>query len=94
MRDRITISKSDIFKLPPSYFSKESVIFISNLLFPQETNQELIKFLSDIIPSDTIIILSKIPNNLYKLKLIEKMHVPMSWSHNSECFILKKSSEK
>lgn len=90
MRDRISISKSDIFKLPSAYFPKGSVIFISNLLFPEETNQQLIKFLSETIPSDTIIILSKIPTNLYKLKLIEKMHVPMSWSYNSECYILKK----
>ena len=90
MRDRINISKSDIFKLPPVYFPKGSVVFISNLLFPEETNQQLIKFLSETIQSDTIIILSKIPNNLYKLRLIEKLHVPMSWSYNSECYILKK----
>ena len=90
MRVRINISKSDIFKLPPVYFPKGSVVFISNLLFPEETNQQLIKFLSETIQSDTIIILSKIPNNLYKLRLIEKLHVPMSWSYNSECYILKK----
>ena len=45
MRDRITISKSDIFQKDQLY------------LFPQETNQVLIKFLSDIVPSDTIIII-------------------------------------
>lgn len=90
MRERIKITKSDIFDLPKNYFPKGSVIFISNLLFPEETNQKLINFLSDNVPADTIIIVSKIPNNLYKLKLIEKMNIPMSWSYNSECYILKK----
>jgi hypothetical protein len=88
MRERITISKSDIFNLPKNYFPSNSVIFVSNLLFPEPTNQELINYLSANTPADSIIIVSKVPPNLYKLKLIEKIHVPMSWASNSECYIL------
>ncbi len=88
MRERIQLTKSDIFNLPKSYFPSKSVVFVSNLLFPDETNQKLIKFLSANTPAETIIIVSKIPNNLYKLKLIEKIPVPMSWAANSECYVL------
>lgn len=88
MRKRIRLTKSDIFDLPANYFPSNSVVFVSNLVFPEETNQKLIQFLSEITPADTIIIVSKIPGNLYKLKLIEKIHVPMSWAANSECYVL------
>jgi len=88
MRERISLTKSDIFDLPRNYFPSKSVVFVSNLVFPEETNQKLIQFLSEITPADTIIIVSKIPGNLYKLKLIEKIHVPMSWAANSECYVL------
>jgi SAM-dependent methyltransferase len=88
MRDKITIKKSDIFELPKRYFPSNSVVFVSNLLFPEKTNQELIKYLSENTQADTIIIISKVPPNLYKLKLIEKIHVPMSWAINSECYVL------
>ena len=88
MRERITIKKSDIFALPKDYFPSNSVVFVSNLLFPEQTNQELINYLSANTQADTIIIVSKVPPNLYKLKLIEKIHVPMSWAANSECYVL------
>lgn len=88
LRERISITKSDIFDLPKNYFPPSSVIFVSNLLFPDETNQKLIQFLSENTQSDNIIIVSKIPGNLYKLKLIEKINAPMSWAKKSECYIL------
>ena len=88
MRERVQLTKSDIFNLPKDYFPPGSVVFVSNLVFPEETNQKLIQFLSAITPSDVIIIVSKIPNNLYKLKLVEKISVPMSWSFKSDCYVL------
>ncbi len=90
MRERIQLTKSDIFNLPKNYFPSGSVIFVSNLLFPEKTNQKLIQFLSEVTQSDVIIIVSKIPNNLYKLKLIEKIPVPMSWAAHSECYVLSR----
>lgn len=88
MRERIRLTNSDMFNLPKNYFPTKSVVFVSNLVFPDETNQKLIQFLSEITPAETIIIVSKVPNNLYKLKLIEKINVPMSWATNSECYVL------
>ena len=90
MKDKIKLSNKDMFKLDPSYFPTGSVIFISNLVFPKETTQKLINFLSENTPSDVIIILSSVPNNLGKFKLIEKLDLPMSWSTNSTCYVLSK----
>jgi SAM-dependent methyltransferase len=88
--DKIKLTHSDIFDLEPLYFPKQSVIFISNLLYHEETNNQLFKFLSDTVPDDTIIIMSKIQNNLYKLKVIKELNVPMSWSYESICYVLQK----
>jgi hypothetical protein len=90
MKDKIKLSNKDMFKLDPSYFPPGSVIFISNLVFPKETNQKLLQFLSKNTPSDVIIILSSIPDDLGEFKLIEKIELPMSWSKNSKCAILRK----
>jgi SAM-dependent methyltransferase len=88
IKEKINITNADIFDLPQNYFPPNSVIFVSNLLFPDKTNQKLINFLSNNTSADNIIIVSKIPNNLYKLKLIEKINVPMSWARHSECYVL------
>ena len=66
------------------------LIFISNLLFPLDTTQKIIKFLSDNTPADTILIVSRLPNNLYQFKLIETLAIGMSWDKNSRCYVLKK----
>ena len=91
MRDKIRLSKSDLFRLDPSYFPTGSVVFISNLVFSEETNQKLIKFLSETTPSETIIILSALPKDLYNFKVIETIDTPMSWSKNSQCYVLIKN---
>ncbi len=90
MRDKIKLSKTDLFKLDPSYFPTGSVVFISNLVFPQETNQKLINFLSKTTPSDTIIILSALPKDMKNFKVIETINTPMSWAKNSQCYVLRK----
>ena len=90
MRDKIKLSKSDLFKLSPSYFPTGSVVFISNLVFSEKTNQKLINFLSEITPSDTIIILSTLPKDMSNFKVIEKIDAPMSWSKTSHCYVLGK----
>lgn len=70
MKNKIQLSKKDIFELKPEYFPKDSVIFINNLMFPEPTNQEIIKYLSKVTPANVIIILSKLPSELYQFKLI------------------------
>jgi len=94
MRDKIKLSKTDLFKLDPSYFPPGSVVFISNLVFPEKTNQKLINFLSEIAPDGTIIILSALPNNINNFKVIEKIDAPMSWSKTSQCYVLRKVKNK
>lgn len=49
IKDHIEISNLDIFKLPNDYFPPNSVIFISNLLFPIETSEKIINFLSKMV---------------------------------------------
>jgi SAM-dependent methyltransferase len=93
VKDYITISNLDIFDLPSKYFtptidSEYVIIFISNLLFPEETTQKIIQFLSKIVAKNTIIIASKIPNKLYKFKFVKQIDIPMSWSIQSSCYIL------
>ena len=88
--DKIELKQSDIFNLDSDFFPPNTAIFMSNLLFPSETNQKLIKFLSENTKADTVLIVSRLPENLYQFKLIEKIHVPMSWSENSDCYVLKK----
>jgi hypothetical protein len=90
MKDKIKLSNNDMFELKPDYFPPDSVIFINNLTFSESTNQELIKHLSKVTPNGIIVILSKIPNNLYKFKLIEQLVVPMSCNSKSKCHIIKK----
>jgi SAM-dependent methyltransferase len=92
MKDKIKLSKNDIFDLKPDYFPSDSVIFISNLMFPEPTNQELIKHLSKITPASVIIILSKLPSDLYQFKLIEQLNVPMTWNSDSKCYVIKKTN--
>jgi predicted nicotinamide N-methyase len=90
IKNKMQIDKKDMFQINKDYIPKNSIIFVSNLVFPEKTNQKLIKHLSEIAPNDTILILSKVPNNLYKFKLIEKIRVPMSWQKDSESFVLSK----
>lgn len=90
VKDMISLHHTDILQVQPSFFPEKSVIFISNLLFPLDTTQKIIKFLSDNTPSDTILIVSRLPNNLYQFKLIETLAIGMSWDKNSRCYVLKK----
>lgn len=92
MKDKIKLSNNNIFELKPDYFPPDSVIFINNSTFSESTNHELIKHLSKVTPSGIIIILSKIPNNLYKFKLIEQLDVPINSNlkSNSNYHVIRK----
>jgi len=92
IKENIVIEKEDLFNLDSSFFLENSVIFISNLCFPEETNQKLFTFLSKYVPASSIIIVSKIPNveDLHTFKMYKKINIPMSWAQSSECFILIK----
>lgn len=90
--DYIDLKKGDLFKLKPSDFPPNSVIFVSNLMYPEDTNQKLIKFLNDNTSADVIIIVSKVANNLYNFKIMEELETPMTWANNSKTYILSKNN--
>jgi len=89
-KDSIELIQSDMFNLQPSFFPKKTTIFISNLLFPPETNQKLFQFLSDNTHDDITLIVSKIPKKLYKFKINKSINIPMSWEKESTCYVLTK----
>jgi hypothetical protein len=86
----IKLLNDDLFKLPKNFFSNNSVIFISNLVFPIETTQKIFEFLNKMLEHDNILVVSKIPDNLLDFKLLDKIKAPMSWSKDSDVYILKK----
>jgi len=88
--NRIEIKHSDLFKINSDFFPPKTAIFVSNLLFNADINDKLFKFLSDNTQDDSVLFVSKLPNNTFKYKLIEKLKVPMSWQKESECYVLKK----
>ena len=89
-KDDIELLHADIFHLLPSFFPTESTVFVSNLLFPPETNQNLFQFLSDNTPDDVTLIVAKVPANLHKYHIETTINVPMSWAHASPCYVLGK----
>lgn len=93
INNKIYLMHNDIFNLDKDFFEEDNyVIFISNLLFPEETTEKLLDLLYKNTPDDTIIMLSKIPdnNNLYGFSIKDKINAPMSWSSSSELFVLSK----
>jgi SAM-dependent methyltransferase len=89
-KDDIELVQDNIFNLKSNFFPEKSTIFVSNLLFPPETNQKLIHFLSDNTKDDITLIISKIPEKLYKFKNILTINVPMSWEKKSIGYVLRK----
>jgi SAM-dependent methyltransferase len=90
IKKKYEIICSDIFDLKKTFFDSKCVIFISNLLFPKETTQKLIKFLNDNVKKDTIIFLTVIPPELHDFDILDRIETPMSWSSDSKCYIIKK----
>ena len=89
-KDSIKLVQDDIFNLKPSFFPNKTTIFVSNLLFPPETNQKLFQYLSDNTPDDITLMVSKIPKDLHKFTLNKTISIPMSWDKESNCYILRK----
>jgi SAM-dependent methyltransferase len=89
-KDSIELIQDDIFNLKPNFFPNETTIFVSNLLFPPETNQKLFQYLSDNTLDDITLMVSKMPKDLHKFKLNKTISIPMSWEKESTCYILRK----
>lgn len=90
MKKDIEIDQGDILELNKDYFSGANVIWLSNLLFPISINDKIFKFLSDSIDKDTIVALSRESNEMYDLKFVKEIKLPMSWKSESIVKIYKK----
>jgi len=88
-KNRINIELKDIFELDKSYFGGCKVIYISNLVFPENTNQKLFDFLKDKIEKGTVIFSSSTPANMSGYTFLGSIRAPMSWEKQSELFISK-----
>lgn len=62
------------------------VVFVSNLLFNNDINNKMFTYLSEILPKNSLIIVSKKPMN-ENIKYITELQVPMSWMSKSICYI-------
>jgi SAM-dependent methyltransferase len=89
-QERMELSLCDLFNLDEDFFPKKCTIFISNLLFPRQLQQDIFEFLSNITKSGTILIVSRRPDNIFNFKLLEVIKVPMSWESDSECSVFIK----
>ena len=86
----IEILHDDFFNLTREFFPHKSTIFVSNLLFPLDTNERLFQLLSDNTTGDVTLVASKLPSNLHNFRLDKSIDVPMSWQKASTCYVLKK----
>jgi SAM-dependent methyltransferase len=91
IKDNIEIIHNDILKLTKDYFTGANIIYISNLMYPNEINNDIFKLLSKNIDKNTLVAVSKIPTDLHDLILIKEIIVPMSWDNKSILYIFKKS---
>lgn len=66
--------------------NRHYTIFISNLLFSTELNNKIWKYLNDIMPNGTIVIVSKFFTGIDSS---DNINTPMSWSDKSKCYIYK-----
>jgi SAM-dependent methyltransferase len=94
LKSKINLYQGDIFSLKSDFFPQDyTVIFVSNLLFPTDTNEKLLRFLSIRTSQNTILFISKIPDNLDSLgdfRLNDTFPVKMSWSIDSNLYVLTK----
>lgn len=91
IKENINMVHGDIFTLENNFFPNEPVvIFISNLLFSQDLNNKMIRLIDKKASPESIIILSRLPKNLLRYKVIKTLIIPMSWDQNSTVYILSK----
>jgi len=90
IKKRINFEQKDILKLNKDFFNNVHCVFISNLLFPKETTNNIYKMLSDYCPKNTLIFSSRKPSENYGLKNLPSIIVPMSWDKKSEVVVFKK----
>lgn len=84
-RSKIDIHYGDIFT-KKDFFEPNSVIFVSNLLFPRELNIQLFDYLYKNAKKNTFVVVS-VDDPLRRKEYIQSLKVPMTWLENSVCYI-------
>jgi hypothetical protein len=89
--DKVVLINNDFNKVELShYINDKTLVWISNLCFPQELTNLIFNKLLEILPSGSIIAASKEHFlNTPKLFNIGSLHIPMSWNKSSNIFIYK-----
>jgi hypothetical protein len=89
--DKVILINKDFFEVDLlDYSSKPTLVWISNLCFPEELTNNIINKLLTVLISGSIISCSRMYTlNSDKIKLIDKLTVNMSWSQNSDIYIYK-----
>jgi hypothetical protein len=90
--DKVIFINDDFFNVDLSKHinNNKTLIWLSNLCFPQELNNKIFNKLVNILPSGSIIACSKEHLiNSDKINNIGKLQVPMSWNKNSTIFLYK-----
>jgi len=84
----IHIFNDDLFnfnKLIKIDDKRHYTVFISNLLFSKDLNDKIWKYLNEILPKNSIIVVSQ----KFVSDPIDYIDTPMSWSEASKCHIYK-----
>jgi hypothetical protein len=89
--DKVCFINKDFFDVDLSdYSTKPTLVWISNLCFPDELTNNIINKLLTVLVSGSIICCSKqYTSDSKKIKEIHKLDVKMSWSDNSNIYIYK-----
>ncbi len=90
IKDNIEIKHDDILNLTKDYFVGANIIYISNLMFTDEINNNIFKLLSKNMDENSLVAISKKPSDTHNLILMKEVIVPMSWDNNSTLFIYSK----
>ena len=89
--DKVVLINNDFNKIELSqYINKKTLVWISNLCFPQELTNIIFQKLLGILPSGSIIACSK-EHFLQSSKLFNlgNLRIPMSWNKSSNIFIYR-----
>jgi hypothetical protein len=87
----IKIYNKDLFRwkeLKKLKKNKQYCIFVSNLLFENELNNNMFEMFK-ILPKNTIIIVSKEPKKMEHIKMETNLDVPMTWNKKAKCIIYR-----
>ncbi len=90
IHNKIELPNINLTNLDNTYFPPNSIILFSNKNLSEKDNDEALKILSKITDTEVIIIMHRLPNNLYSFKLVEKINLPINPNQNKSYYIISK----